>query len=184
MRKLKVQVQASVDGYMASVGGDVNWAVVPWSHGLTQYVASLTESVDCILIGRHLAEGFIPAWAARPEGEPEESIDFMNETLRAVFSNTLTDSPWPNAEILGGDLAESVGRLKEQEGGDIITYGGGRLVSGLLANRLVDELHLIVNPVAIGRGMPIFGPDRHEPLDLASCRSFDGGVIALQYRCT
>lgn len=78
-------------------------------------VNALTEPVDCIVLGRKLAEGFIPAWAAGPEGEDQESIDWMNNTPKVVISNTLTESPWENTVAAGGDLAETVNRLKAQQ---------------------------------------------------------------------
>lgn len=183
MRKLKIQVQVSADGYMGSVEGDVAWAVPEWTADMSEHVAGIQRSVDCILLGRQLAEGFIPSWAAQPEGEDEAAIEFMNRTPRVVFSNSLDHSPWPNATILGGDLPAAVRDLKSAEGGDIVAYGGSRLVSGLLAGRLVDELHLLVNPVAIGKGIPVFAAGRQEALELLDARRFECGVTALVYRC-
>jgi dihydrofolate reductase len=106
----------------------------------------------------------------------------MNNTPKVVISNTLTESPWKNAVVAGGDLVQTVNRLKAQESGDLITYGGGTLVSGLIAAGLIDELHLFVNPVAIGTGMPVF-PDvgAHQRLRLVAARPFDCGVTALHY---
>ena len=103
--KLKLQVQTSVDGYMAGPSGEMDWMTVPWTDDMSAYVGALTEPVDCIVLGRRLAEGFIPAWASRPEGEDPASIDWMNETPKVVISNSLTESPWENAVVAGGDLA-------------------------------------------------------------------------------
>ncbi len=132
------------------------------------------------MLGRKLAEGFIPAWAAGPEGEDQASIDWMNNTPKVVISDTLTESPWENAVVAGGDLAETVNQLKAQPGGDMIAYGGGTLVSNLLAKGLLDELYLFVNPTAIGAGMPVF-PDlgAHQQLRLVAAQTFDCGVTAL-----
>ena len=94
------------------------------------------------MLGRKLAEGFIPAWAAGPPGETQESIDWMNNTPKVVFSNSLAESPWENAVVAGGDLAETINELKDQPGGDMIAYGGSTLVSSLIAKDLLDELHL------------------------------------------
>jgi dihydrofolate reductase len=129
-----------------------------------------------------LPRGFIPAWAAGPEGESEETIAWMNDTPKTVISDSLTESPWENAAVAGGDLAEAVNRLKARPGGDIITYGGGTLVRNLIARDLLDELHLFVNPVALGAGMPVF-PDTgaHRRLRLVAARPFDCGITALHY---
>jgi uncharacterized phage-associated protein len=97
MRKFRLQVQTTVDA--------------------SAYSDALHKPVDLIVLGRKLAEGFIPAWEAGPEGETQESIDWMNNTPKVVISNTLTESPWENAVVRGGDLAEIVNELKDQPGG-------------------------------------------------------------------
>jgi dihydrofolate reductase len=180
VRKFKLQVQVSVDGYMAGPKGEMDWLTVPWTDDIGDYVWALTDPVDCIVLGRKLAEGFIPTWAAGPEGEAQKGIDKMNDTPKVVISNTLTESPWENAVVAGGDLAETVNRLKAEPGGDMIAYGGGTLVSSLIAKGLLDELHLFVNPAAIGAGMPVF-PDlgASQRLRLVAARAFDCGITAL-----
>ena len=115
MRKLKLQVQTTVDGYMAGPNGEMDWTTGPWTDDISAYIDALTQPVDCIVLGRKLAEGFIPAWAAGPEGEEQSSIDWMNNTPKVVISNTLTESPWENAVVAGGDLAETVNRLRRSK---------------------------------------------------------------------
>jgi dihydrofolate reductase len=182
MRKFKLQVQTTVDGYMAGPNGEMDWMTFPWTDDINAYIGALTEPVDCIVLGRRLAEGFIPAWAAGPEGEDKESIDWMNNTPKVVISNTLTESPWENAVVAGGDLAETVNKLKAQPGGDIITYGGGTLVSDLIAKGLLDELHLFVNPTAIGAGMPVFANlEANQQFRLVTAQPFDCGITAFHF---
>ncbi|MEW2356244.1 dihydrofolate reductase family protein [Spirillospora sp. NPDC029432] len=182
MRKFKLQVQTTIDGYMGGPNGEMDWLTVPWTDDMNAYVDALTESVDTIVLGRKLAEGFIPAWESGPEGETQESIDWMNDTPRVVISNSLTESPWRNAVVAGGDLAESIGGLKSGPGGDIITYGGGTLVRALIAEGLLDELHLFVNPTAIGAGIPVFpGTGGNRRFRLVSSRTFDCGILGLHY---
>jgi dihydrofolate reductase len=182
MRTFKLQTQVSVDGYMGGPNGEMDWMTVFWSDDMSAYVDALTESVDCIVLGRKLAEGFIPAWAAGPEGEDQESIDWMNNTPKVVISNSLSESPWENAVVAGGDLPETVNRLKTEEGGDLIAYGGSTLVSNLIAEGLLDELHLFVNPTAIGAGLPVFGDrEGYQRLRLVTARPFDCGITALHF---
>ncbi|MBT2506127.1 dihydrofolate reductase family protein [Streptomyces sp. ISL-98] len=182
MRKFKLQVQMSVDGYMAGPNGEMDWLTFPWTDDINAHIDALTEPVDCIVLGRKLAEGFIPAWAAGPEGEDQASIDKVNNTPKVVISNTLTESPWENAVVAGGDLAETVNRLKAEPGGDMIAYGGGTLVSSLIAKGLLDELHLFVNPTAIGAGMPVFANlDTYQQLRLVTARPFDCGITGLHF---
>jgi dihydrofolate reductase len=118
MRRFKLQVQTTVDGYMAGPKGEMDWTTTDWTSDVEAYVTALTEQVDGIVLGRKLAEGFIPAWAAGPEGEDEASIDWMNTTPKVVISRTLADSPWDNAVVVGGDLTEAVHELKARPGGD------------------------------------------------------------------
>jgi dihydrofolate reductase len=182
MRKFKLQTQITVDGYMGGPNGEMDWTTFPWTDDINAYISALTEPVDCIVLGRKLAEGFIPAWAAGPEGEDQASIDWMNQTPKVVISNTLTESPWENATVAGGDLAETVSQLKAQPGGDMIAYGGSTLVSNLIAKGLLDELHLFVNPTAIGAGLPVFPRlEAHQQLRLVTAQPFDCGITALHY---
>jgi dihydrofolate reductase len=182
MRKLKLQVQTTVDGYMAGPNGEMDWTTVPWTDDISAYIDARTEPVDCILLGRRLAEGFIPAWAAGPEGEEPSSIDWMNNTPKVVISNTLTESPWENAVVAGGDLVETVNRLKAEPGGEMITYGGSTLVSNLIGRGLLDELNLFLNPTAIGAGLPVFpNVGMRRQLRLVSAHPFECGITALQY---
>ncbi|WP_395111243.1 dihydrofolate reductase family protein [Actinomadura sp. SCN-SB] len=180
MRKLKLQVQVTVDGYMGGPNGEMNWMSHPWSDDLSEYVDALGRSVDTIVLGRKLAEGFIPAWESGPEGETQESIDWMNDTPKVVISNSLKESPWANATVAGGDLADTVNTLKSRDGGDLIVYGGGTLVRDLIAGELIDDLHLFVNPAAIGSGLPVFpGLGTPQRFRFVASTSFECGITAL-----
>ncbi len=183
MRTLNLQVQISVDGFMDGPTSELDQPSTPWSDDVYAYVNTLNESVDCILLGRKTAEGFIPAWESRPAGEPEALIDAMVNTPKVVISNTLAESPWPNAVVVGGDLVEAINRLKAQPGGNLIVYGGGTLVSSLLAADLVDDLYLFVNPFAYGTGMAVFGEqNRRRRLRRVDVHPFECGITAMHYQ--
>lgn len=181
MRKFKLQVQTSVDGYMAGPNGEMDWMTFPWTDDINAYVGALDDPVDCIVLGRKLAEGFIPAWASGPPGEDQASIDKMNDMPKVVISNSLTESPWENVVVAGGDLAETIDELKGRPGGDMIAYGGGTLVRDLIGKGLLDELHLFVNPTAIGAGMPVFPDGAYQQLRLVTAQPFDCGITALHF---
>ena len=182
MRTFKLQVQTTVDGYMGGPNGEMDWTTFPWTDDIKAYIDALTEPVDTIVLGRKLAEGFIPAWAAGPPGEDQASIDWMNNTPKVVISNSLSESPWDNATVAGGDLAETVNRLKAEPGGDMIAYGGSTLVADQIANGLLDELHLFVNPTAIGAGLPVFrNRGDYQRLRLAGAHPFECGITALHF---
>ncbi|HZD68616.1 MAG TPA: dihydrofolate reductase family protein [Actinomycetes bacterium] len=181
MRRFKLQVQTTVDGYMGGPKGEMDWLTVSWTDDLKAYLEGLMQSVDRIVLGRKLAEGFIPAWAAGPPGETQAAIDWMNNTPKVVISKSLTESPWENA-VVAADLAETVNRLKAELGGDLIAYGGSTLVTSLIANGLLDELHLFVNPTAIGAGLPVFpNLGANQQFRLVTARPFDCGITVLHY---
>jgi dihydrofolate reductase len=185
MRKLKLQVQMTIDGFIAGKEGEMGWMTYPWTNDLLKYVAELTEPVDCILLGKNLAEGFIPTWKERltdPMGEDPNFIRKMNDTHKVVFTKTLHTSPWENAVVANGHLAEEVNKVKQQEGKDIIVYGGGQFVSSLIKENLIDEFYFFINPAIIGKGMPIFQSISEQiNYSLESSQQFDCGIIVLKY---
>ena len=189
MRKLKLQVQVSVDGFIAGPNGEMEWMVWNWDSKLNEYVAGITEPVDCIVLGRKLAQGFIPHWAAvagNPAEAEHEAGKWFTSTHKVVFTKTLDISHpaangWNNT-VLARNLDE-ITNLKERDGKDIIVYGGASFVSALINQGLVDEYHLLVNPIAIGQGLPIFRDlDFKLQLELVKCSSFECGIVVLNYK--
>ncbi|MFZ2358815.1 MAG: dihydrofolate reductase family protein [Anaerolineae bacterium] len=185
MRKLKLQVQISVDGFVAGPQGEMDWLTFDWDEEIGQYVEAITDPVDCIVLGRKLAEGFIPHWAsvAADEEHPEFAAgQKFSETPKVVFTGTLDRSQWPNTVLAKGDLMDEITRLKDQAGGDIVACGGASFVSGLVQHDLIDEYHLFVNPAALASGMPIFktlaSPRR---LVLETVRAFPCGIVLVRY---
>ena len=185
MRKLKLQVQMSVDGYIAGQNGEMDWMVWNWDDELKKYVTGITDPVDCIILGRKLAQGFIDAWAtlAADPKTADDGARKMNDTQKVVFSKTLDNTHWKDTILAKGDLVEEITKLKSREGKDIIAYGGGTFVSALIKAGLIDEFHLFVNPVILGSGMTIFKSlDHLKNLDLITSKSFDCGIVVLCYK--
>jgi dihydrofolate reductase len=183
MRKLKLQMQTTVDGFVASASGQMDWMVWDWDDELNRYVDEITQPVDLILLGRVLAEGFIPAWTGRLEADPNDaSARKFVETPKIVFSRTLSESQWANTTLAQGELADEVPRLKAADGGDIVAYGGGTFVSDLIRHNLIDEYNFFVNPAAISEGMTIFRqPEDKVRLKLENAQAFDCGIVAVRY---
>lgn len=183
MRKLKLQVQITVDGFIAGPNGEMDMMVWNWDAELINYVRELTEPVDCIVLGRKLAEGFIPHWTSvseKPDDPEFEAGKKFTGTHKVVFTKTLNQSKWANTVLAKGDLADEVNKLKKQSGKDIIAYGGADFVSNLIQNNLIDELHLFVSPVALGNGMKIF--QNRTDLNLIKTTDFSCGITVLQYQ--
>ncbi|HYP26737.1 MAG TPA: dihydrofolate reductase family protein [Blastocatellia bacterium] len=185
MRKLKLQVQMAVDGYIAGPNGEMDFMVWDWDDELKQYVNDVTEPVDCIILGRKLAEGFIPYWstvAANPDDPAFTSGKKFTDTPKVVFTKTLDESGWDNTVLAKGNLVDEIARLKKKDGKDIIAYGGATFVSALIKHGLIDEFHLFVNPTAIGNGMAIFKElEDKQNLTLVKSRAFDCGIVVLNY---
>jgi dihydrofolate reductase len=185
MRKLKLQVQITIDGYVAGPDGALDWMVWDWDEALKKTVEALTEPVDTILLGRKMADGFISHWTNVRDNldDPEyASGKKFVETPKIVFSKTLQESPWENTEIATGDLTEEVSRLKNQNGGDMIVYGGASFVSALVRERLIDAFYLFVNPVVLGEGKTIFDEVHdQQPMTLVEARAFECGITLLHY---
>lgn len=104
----------------------------------------------------------------------------MNNTPKVVITRTLDASHSKKATVANGDLVESVTALKQQPVGDLIAYGGGKLVAGLIEHELIDELHLFVSTTAIGSGMPVFGtPEKYKAFTPVHTTPFESGMFAI-----
>jgi dihydrofolate reductase len=185
MKRLRLQVQISVDGYIAGPKGEMDWMVWDWDDALKSYVEVLTLPVDTILLGRKMAGGFISHWAnvANDPNHPEyDAGKKFVETPKVVFSKTLRESAWENTDIASGNLAVEINRLKRQNGKDMIVYGGASFVSALIKENLIDSFHLFINPVVLGDGLTIFKEiNQNQNLRLVNSIPFDCGIVLLHY---
>jgi dihydrofolate reductase len=143
-------------------------------------IASLTGSCDGILLGRKTYEVFEPAWSARtPEEDP--GAPFMNDTMKYVVSSTLKTPSWRNSELVGAYDPGEIRRLKGQASSGLYVSGSGTLVRALLADGLVDELHLFVYPVTRSTGPRLFAEGlRPAKWTRTNAELYDNGVVYLQ----
>ncbi len=186
MRKLKLQVHMSLDGYITGPNNEQDWMVFFGDEKLKEYEFGLLESVDTILLGRKMTNEFISYWTEvlnKPNDSWYTFAKKLIETPKIVFTKTLTKSEWPNTEIATGDLNEEITKLKDQDGGgDIIVYGGASFDSSLIKENLIDEYYLFINPVAIGNGKTIFRDLKEiRKLSLIESIAFDSGIVLLHY---
>jgi dihydrofolate reductase len=180
MRKLKLQVQMTVDGFVAGPEGQLDWMTRNLDEGAIGRIVQITDSSDTILLGRKMTDGFITYWESVQPDSPEYVFARkMVDTPKTVFSKTLKRVAGKNVRVETGDLVQAVNQLKAQPGKDIVVYGGATFVSELIENDLIDEFNIFVNPVAIGRGMRIF-KDR-KALRLIGSTAYSSGVVVNTY---
>jgi dihydrofolate reductase len=144
-------------------------------------IGAVTERSRGILLGRTTYEMFEPAWSTRTV-EDDPGAPFFNDTTKYVVSSTLTKATWRNSEIFGPYDPDAIRRLKD-EVGEIYVSGSGTLVRAMLADGLVDELHLFVYPLTRGSGPRLF-PEGAAPatFSLAASESYENGVVYVAYR--
>ena len=186
MRKLKLQVQMTIDGFVAGRGGELDWMTFEMDDKAKKYVNDLTDSSDTILLGRKMTDGFVNYWTSvldDPESDQYSFAQKMVNTPKIVFSKTVMESRWANTTVTNGDLVEEIEKLKRQDGQDIIVYGGANFVSNLIEKNLIDEFHIVINPAAIGRGLTIFGNLKNTlKLKFVQSTAFSNGKVANHYK--
>jgi dihydrofolate reductase len=184
-RKLRLQVQMSVDGCIAGPNGEMDWMVGLLDDESIKYVSKITESVDTILLGRKMTDVFISTWLDvmnKPDDPWNAFAKRMIEIPKVVFTKTLNKSRWINTDIATGDLIEEVSKIKCQSGRDIVVYGGASFDSSLIKEKLIDEFYLFINPVAIGNGMTIFKDlNEIQKYTLIESKAFESGKVLLRY---
>lgn len=134
------------------------------------------------LMGRRMYDEWSAHWPAVPEDSDEAEIaGFFNNIPKYVISDSLTEATWTNTTIISGDVKAKVQRLKDETDGDINMSGSTRTVRWLLANGLVDELDLLVHPIALGTGQRLFDETPNTPLKLLRSKTFSTGVLHVTY---
>ena len=175
MRTLKLAMYVSLDGVVEEPG----WTAQFWNDELSDLQADYLYSSDALVLGRVTYEGFAASWPSMEESTGDFGRK-MNSMPKFVASRTLTDAEW-NASIIEGDVAAEVARLKEQDGGDLLIYGSGRLVDELTRLGLIDEYRLIVYPVLVGSGKKLFETVPETTLRLVESTVTEPGVAVLTY---
>lgn len=185
MRKLKLQMQMTIDGFVAGPNGELDWMwVVPGRDEATyNKVIELADTCDIILLGSKMTPGFIEYWENvvdnLPDSEEQPLAQRMVNMRKIVFSRTQSAINGRNLEVENGDLAAVVEGLKKEAGKDIMVYGGANFVSSLISLDLIDEYFIITNPAAIGKGLTIF--KEKKLLKLESTIAYKNGKVLNKY---
>jgi dihydrofolate reductase len=176
MRKLKLQMNITIDSFVARPNGELDWMMLEdWDDEVKNCVNELIDSSDIILMGRKMTDKFINYWTKvveNPESPEYEFAKKMVDTPKVVFTKTLDESPWANTVLAKGDIGE-----------DILVYGGADFVSSLIKENLIEEYNFFIIPTAIGRGMTLFGKleDKSLSLKLNRSQSYNCGIVVNTY---
>lgn len=172
----------SLDGYIEGPGEDLNWHV--WDGEMDKYMIGFFDRVDTMLFGRkkfQLMESFWPTPASAAENQI--IADRMNTLPKIVYSRTLEKAEWKNSTLVKEVDAGDVSKLKQQPGKDMVIFGGASLASSFMQLGLIDEFQLIVNPIILGDGNPLFkGSAEQLRLKLVDSTPFDCGNVVLRYK--
>ena len=176
MRKVILQMNMSLDGMIAGPNGEMDWML--WNDELDKFAEEILSSSDTILLGRKTAKEFLDYW-------PDDKSEFarkINEYPKIVFSKTMTsiESKSTNVSIINDNILEEVTKLKEQTGKNIVLYGGAGIVQSLAKLDLIDEYRLVLNPVVLGSGTPLFKNEKLK-LKLLKTEMTKIGCVILYY---
>ncbi len=186
MRKIVAFEHMTLDGYVSSGHGmGIEWTHRAYSEELAEYAQHIQEDFDLPVYGRETYLGMYGYWSTQPtkDSSPTERAhaEWVNPVDKIVCSTTLESADWNNTTLVRGNLAEEFGRLKEQPGGTIAIYASPKLVQSFLDLGLIDEFRVVVHPVVIGGGTPLFPEGSDLALDLVESRSFESGAVYLRY---
>jgi dihydrofolate reductase len=179
MRRVVVQMGVTVDGYVAGPGGEGDWRLPPEDPDVREWKLASLRQVGTHIMGRVTYEQMAAHWPTATD----EYAGFMNKLPKVAFSATLPAAEWPGTRIARGDLAAEIAALKSEPGGEIMAHGGAAFVQALSRHGLVDEYRMVILPVALGAGLPLFR-DLPRPLrlDLSEARSFPDGTAIHVYQ--
>jgi dihydrofolate reductase len=179
MRRVIVQMSVSLDGFVAPLKGAPDHRSTPEDPALKELKLNWVRSAGIHAMGRVTYQEMAAHW-------PTSTDDYaapMNELPKVVFSKTLGSAEWHDTRIVRGELAEEISALKHEPGADIIAYGGASFVQALSRADLVDEYRLVINPIALGNGLPLF-KDLPAPvrLELVQATTYPDGAALHVYR--
>ena len=185
MRKLILKTAISLDGFLEGPGGAMDWFSM--GDAVWQEVFKLTADADAVLCGRGMYSGYAPHWRAvlaEPDKHPRPEVEYARwaeQTPHVVFSRELAGADRANTRVMR-DVASDVPRLKREAGKNLLAYGGARFAGALIEQGLVDEYHLVVEPVVLGGGKPLFDkPGGRRALKLTAAKPLPSGAVWLSY---
>jgi dihydrofolate reductase len=188
MRKIIVTMWTTLDGFIAGPNGEMDWVGAFYDEAMGNYEYDLVSAADTLLLGRVTYQSFAGAWPHVPEnpnaqkGEVEYAHR-LNAMRKIVFSRTLPHAEWNNSTLLKEIVPAEFNTMKQEPGRDMVIYGSASIVRALTNLGLIDEYQLLVHPIVIGSGKPLFKDIEHKVnLKLINTRTHPSGVVILYYQ--
>ncbi|MBA2519443.1 MAG: dihydrofolate reductase [Chloroflexia bacterium] len=184
MRKVIAAEFVTLDGLMSDVGDTMEWTLTSFNDEMARAIADQQAATDTILMGRVTYDIMAGYWPTEHAAEEDPGlVNHMNETPKVIFSRTLEQANWNNTTVVRDDIEGEVRRLKVLPGKNIALLGSASIVAQLANAGLIDEYQLLLNPVVLGRGKPLFGDTvSQQDLKLVKAETFTNGVLALTYQ--
>ncbi|HEX5149938.1 MAG TPA: dihydrofolate reductase family protein [Parafilimonas sp.] len=183
MRKIVVSNLMTVDGYFEGINQDASWFVT--GNDFFDFAIKQLDEVDTILFGRTTYQQMAAFW---PDAKAEDAAmaaikDKMNSLQKIVFSKTLKTAEWNNSRIIREHITDEIIQLKQQPGKDMVIFGSGTIVSELTHLKHIDEYRLVIVPVILGNGNPLFKSiNERVNLKLINMKILDSGSVIIYYR--
>jgi dihydrofolate reductase len=178
-RKLFWQMSVTLDGFMEGTHRELTDTAEFADKDFDRYASEMLKSIDTILLGRRTYELFAAYWPFATGQDAER----LNELPKVVFSKTLSQAQWNNSRLVKNNVAEEVTRLKQQAGKDIALFGSADLASSFMRLGLIDEYRILVTPVVLGAGTPMFKDIKERlALKLMKATTWGSGIVALYYQ--
>jgi len=178
MGKISVSMYVTLDGMM----DDPSWTTDFWNDELSDFQGKVFNSADALLLGRVTYEGMSVAWPQMEEAGEEGAAEF-NAIPKYVPTATLKEPVW-NATFIKENFIEEVTKLKRETGQHLLIYGSGQMMRSLMEHNLIDEYHLIVCPIVLGKGQRLFTEQSERRLKLKDVKTTATGVALLSYQAS
>ncbi len=181
MKRILFFMLVSANGYYERGRWEIDWHNV--DDEFSAFAREQLESVGTMLLGRATYEGFAGYWPTPAAiADAPEIAEKMNGLPKVVFSKTLERTEWSNTRVAGGDIGEEIDKVKREPGKDAIVMGSSDLAASLSERGLIDEYRIMVNPIILAEGKPLFaGMKVDVPLRLLQTRTFKSGNVLLCY---
>ncbi len=186
MRKIVFFMHSSLDGFVAGPNGEMNWIHV--DEEIFDYVGDQTELADTALYGRktyQMMEAYWPTAGDSPDASrhDKQHSTWYKKVSKVILSRTMKGEKLPNSTIISENLRDEILRIKAKPGRDIIIFGSPSASHALMAEDLIDEFWIFINPILLGQGIPLFkNIKERKKLKFLSSHIFISGVVAMRYQ--